>query len=109
MVVGESDTVTEATGIGVTVIEDVPLFPSLVAVITAVPADTAVTKPVDVTLASVGSLDDHVTTRPVRTLPLMSLVVAVNWCVKPAVNVADEGLTATVATGTVTVIEAVPV
>ena len=41
----------------------------------------------------VGSLDDHVTTRPVRTLPLASLVVAVNWCVRPTVNVADDGLT----------------
>jgi hypothetical protein len=105
----DSATLTDATGIGVTVIEDVPLFPSLVAVITAVPAATAVTMPVDETLASVGSLDDQVTTRPVRTFPLMSLVVAVNWCVKPTVSVADVGLTVTVATGTVTVIEAVPV
>ena len=62
-----------------TVIEDVPLFPSLVAVMTAVPAATAVTKPVDETLARVGSLDDHVTNRPVSVLSLMSLSVAVSW------------------------------
>jgi hypothetical protein len=93
----------------VTVIEDVPLFPSLVAVTTAVPVATAVTNPVDETLAKVGSLDDHVTTRPVRVLPLMSLSVTVSWWVRPTVSVADDGLTATVATGTVTVIEAVPV
>jgi hypothetical protein len=65
--------------------------------------------PVDETLAMVASLDDQVTTRPVRTAPLTSFVVAISWCVKPTVNVADDGLTATVATGTVTVIEAVPV
>jgi hypothetical protein len=40
---------------------------------------------------------------------LMSLVVAVNWCVRPTVSVADEGLTLTVQTGTVTVIAEVPV
>jgi hypothetical protein len=109
IVAADRDTLTDATGVGVTVIEDVPVFPSLVAVITPVPDATAVTRPLDVTLANVGSLDDHVTTRPVRTLPLASLVVAVNWCVKPTASVADNGLTVTVETGTVTVIEAVPV
>jgi hypothetical protein len=109
MLDAERDTPTDATGIGVTVIEDVPLFPSLVAVITAAPLATAVTTPVDETVAKVGSLDDQVTTRPVRTLPLTSFVVAVNWWVKPTVSVAEEGLTVTVQTGTVTVIEAVPV
>ena len=59
-------------------IEEVPVFPSLVAVITAVPAAAAVTIPVDETLAIVASLEDHVTTRPVKTMPLMSLVVATN-------------------------------
>jgi hypothetical protein len=93
----------------VTVIEDVPLLPSLVAVIIAGPAAIAVTNPVDETLARVGSLDDHVTTRPVRVLLLMSVRVAVSWCVKPTVSVAEEGLTVTVATGGVTVMEAVPV
>jgi hypothetical protein len=77
--VEDRDTLTETTGVGVTVIEDVPLLPSLVAVITAVPAATAVTKPVvDETLARVGSLDDHVTKRPVSVLLLKSLSVSVS-------------------------------
>jgi hypothetical protein len=92
------------------VIEDVPVFPSLVAVITTGgPAATAVTKPVDETVACTGSFDDQVTTRPLRTLPLMSWSVAVSECVRPTVRVTDDGLTITVATGGVTVIEAEPV
>jgi hypothetical protein len=79
MLAAESDTLTDATGIGVTVMVDVPLFPSLVAVITAVPVATAVTKPVDETLACVGSLDAQVTVRPKRVLLFASLVVATNW------------------------------
>jgi len=62
----------------VTVIVDVPLCPSLVAVITAVPVAFAVTRPAGETLADAGLLDDHVTVRPVRTLPFTSLVVAVS-------------------------------
>ena len=92
-----------------TVIEDVPFFPSLVAVITAVPVATAVTRPVDETVAIVGSADDQVTTRPVKVLLLMSLSVALSWWVRPTVSVADDGLTVTVATGGVTAIEALPV
>lgn len=79
MLEAKGDTLTESTGIGVTVIEDVPPLPSLVAVITATPLATAVTNPADETVARVGSLDDHVTTRPDNTLPLTSFVVAVNW------------------------------
>jgi hypothetical protein len=109
MVAKDRDALTDATGVGVIVIEDVPIFPSLVAVMTAVPAATADTKPVDDTLARVGSLDDHVTTRPLRELLLMSVTVAISWCVRPTVSVADDGLTATAATGTVTVTDAVPV
>jgi hypothetical protein len=97
---GVSDTVTEATGTGVTVIDDVPNFPSLVAVMTVDPTATAVTKPVDETLARVRSLDDQVTTRPVRGLPLMSFVVAVSCCVPPTITLAVGGVTTTVATGT---------
>src|SRR3954468_2010017 len=41
--VGESETVTEATGASATVIDEVPLLASLVAVIAAVPCATAVT------------------------------------------------------------------
>ncbi len=74
-------TVTLPTGIFVTVIADVPLLPSLVAVIVAVPAATPVTRPVAFTVATVGSLEPHVTTRPVSVPPIESLVVAVSCVV----------------------------
>src|SRR5689334_24095499 len=74
-------TVTDDTGTGVTVIADVPVLPSLVAVIVAEPAALAVTSPVELTLAALLLLEDHVTTRPVRMLPLASLSVAVSWTV----------------------------
>src|SRR5256714_1535336 len=104
-------TVTEATGTGalVTVMVAVPLFPSLVAVIVAVPAPFAVTNPVRLTVATVVSLDDHVTARPESGLPLASLGVAVSCTVCPTWPLADDGVTVTEATGTlVTVIAAVP-
>lgn len=46
----------------------VAVFPSLDAVITAVPMSRAVTSPLDVTSATLGALDDHVTVR-VSTVP----------------------------------------
>lgn len=70
--------VTEATGTTVTVIADVPLCPSLIAVIVAEPAETAETRPVAETVATPGVLLDHVTVRPVRTLLAESLVVALS-------------------------------
>src|SRR3989440_2218266 len=59
-------TVTEATGTGalVTVMVAVPLFPSLVAVIVAVPAPLAVTSPLPLTRAIVVSSLAQVTTLP---------------------------------------------
>src|SRR6266853_1043568 len=93
-------TVTEATGTGVTVMADVPLWPSLVAVIVAEPATFAVTSPVPFTVATVVLLLDHATVRPVSTLPLASFRVAVSCCVCPACTLADAGLTVTDATGT---------
>src|SRR4051812_26768418 len=63
-----ADSATEATGTtcvaAVTVIEIVPLFPSLVAVTVAVPAPTAVTCPLGATVRADGLLLDHVTVRP---------------------------------------------
>jgi hypothetical protein len=59
-----ADSATEATGAAVTVIEIVPLFPSLVAVTVAVPAPTAVTCPLGATVRADGLLLDHVTVRP---------------------------------------------
>lgn len=72
-------TLTVATGAGgggVTVIADVPLFPSLVAVIVVDPANMPVTSPVDETLATEALDADQTTVRSVSTLPLASRSVA---------------------------------
>jgi hypothetical protein len=96
--------VTEDTGTSVTVIVDVPLFPSLVAVIVAEPGATAVTSPEAETVASAVALDDHVTVRSVSTLPPASRTVAVSCDVFVTRSVAELGDTETVATaGAVTV------
>jgi hypothetical protein len=100
--VGTSDTLTDATGATLTVIAAVPPCPSLEAVIVVLPAPTAVTRPVVLTDAAVVLLELHVTTRPLRTLPLPSFVTAVSCCVGviPNTSVAVAGVTVTVATGT---------
>jgi hypothetical protein len=77
IVVGTRATVTEATETGTTVIVALPLLPSLVATISAVPGATAVTTPVADTVATPGSADDQTIARPVRTFPLPSRVTAV--------------------------------
>jgi hypothetical protein len=93
-------TLTVATGADAgTVIEDVPVCVSLVAVIVAAPALTAVTRPVEETVATEEASELHVTARPVRAAPLESLVVAVSCWVLPIATVAAGGLTVTVATG----------
>src|SRR2546429_3732975 len=74
-------TLTVATGTLVTVIADVPLFPSLAAVIVADPAAPVVTNPPEFTLATAVLLLDQVTPRPVSALPLASFGVAVSWIV----------------------------
>src|SRR5438034_7552819 len=61
---GDGLTVTEATGT-CTVIADVPLWPSDVAVVVAVPAVTPLTSPLPFTVATGQLLLAHVTTRPV--------------------------------------------
>src|SRR5947199_1990947 len=101
--------VTEATGTGVTVIVEGPLFPSLVAVIVAVPAALPVTSPLAVTVATAVLLLPQLTVRPDNGLPLASFGVAVSCTVWPTCADAVAGLTVTDATGTVlTVIVAVP-
>src|SRR6266404_6454904 len=88
---------------------DVPLCPSLVAVIVAEPATTPVTKPLAETVATAALLVPHVTTRPLRAVPFASFGVAVTWVVAPTVRLADAGLSVTEATATfVTVAAAVP-
>src|SRR5438094_210264 len=101
--------VTEATGTGVTVIVEGPLFPSLVAVIVAVPAALPVTSPLAVTVATAVLLLPQLTVRPGNGLPLASFGVAVSCTVWPLCSDAVPGLTVTDATGTVlTVIVVVP-
>src|SRR5258708_1681550 len=94
-------TTTDATGIGVTVTADVPLLPSLVAVIvTGPPTAFAVTRPFASTVAIVASLVCHVTVRPVSGLPVESFGVAVSWTVAFSCTLGVAGVTATAATGT---------
>jgi len=117
-------TTTDATGAGggggsdVTVTVAVPLFPSLVAVIVAVPAATPVTSPLPLTVATPDVPLAQLTVRPFSTFPLASFSVALSCTDCPTVRLADAGLTVTVATGAggggggggsvVTVTEAVP-
>src|SRR5205814_2264545 len=83
-----------------TVIDAVPLLPSLVAVIvTGPPAATPVTSPLPFTLAIVLSLDVQVITRPVSGLPFASVGVALSCTVCPVATLAVAGATVTDATG----------
>jgi hypothetical protein len=109
------ETETEATGMGagaLTVMVEEAVLPSLVAVICALPAATAVTRPDELTLAISELLEDQVMTLPARTLLFASRVVADNCDVAPICSVALAGETATDATGigggTVTVNVAAP-
>ena len=90
-------------------IDEVPLFPSLVAVIVAVPGVTPDTSPLLLTAATAVLELDHVTVRPESGFPPASLGVAVSCTVWPACTEAVAGVTSTDATGTgVTVIVEVP-
>ena len=77
----------------------VPLWPSLVAVIVAEPAATAVTTPLARTVATAGASLAHVTERPVSVSPRASLSVAVSCGVAPTVRLSLAGATVTEATG----------
>src|SRR5574341_388967 len=70
-------------GGAVTVIADVPLCPSLVAVIVAAPTAAPLTRPVPLTVAIALSLLPHVTTRPLNGFPLASFGVAVSCTLDP--------------------------
>ena len=83
-------------GMTVTVAE--PVFPSLVAVIDAVPSAAAVTVPLSSTDATEGLDEVHVVARPVRTLFPASLSTAVARVVLPCSTEAAPRVTATVAT-----------
>jgi hypothetical protein len=69
-------------------------------VIVAVPTATAVTSPLDVTVATWALLVDHVTTRPLSASPALSRGSADSWVVCPTTISTLDGLTSIVATGT---------
>jgi hypothetical protein len=77
----------------------VPLFPSLVAVIVALPAATPVTTPDDETVAIAGDDDDHVMARPASVSPLAPLAVAASVAFSPMPTLTVAGETVTLATG----------
>jgi hypothetical protein len=90
---------TDAGAATLTVTAAAPLRPSLVAVMFAVPALTAVTRPAPFTVATAVLLLLHAIVRPVRTLFDASRRVAVACVVWPTVRELAARLTATVATG----------
>ena len=89
---------TEATGTGVTVTAALPAWPSLVAVMVAVPTTPLVTSPLLLTVATLGLPLVHVTVRPVRAPPAESCGVAVSCTVCPTRMLAVPGETVTEAT-----------
>jgi hypothetical protein len=100
------ETVTDATGTGAVtrVRADVPLFPSLVAVMVTDPAPSALTRPDDDTVARLVFELDHVTVRPLSAAPFASCGVAVSCNVWPTVTVPVPGVTLTEVTGTTTAV-----
>jgi hypothetical protein len=75
--VAGDETVTVATGAGVTVRVALPVLPSLVAMMLAVPTVTAVTTPWPSTVATAVLAELHASARPVSMFPFASTVVAV--------------------------------
>src|SRR4051812_41916468 len=94
-----SVTLTVATGGGRTVTAVIPVRPSLVATTFVVPTLTAVITPSDDAVAIALLLVDQVTTRPVRSAPEPSFVVAVAVVVSPATREDFARETVTLATG----------
>src|SRR5882762_1274031 len=85
-----------------TVMALVPLFPSLVAVIAAEPAATAVTSPLSSTVATEALLLDQTTTRPVSGVFSEVSVTALSCACAPGRIWAVAGLTFTTFTEAVT-------
>jgi hypothetical protein len=72
-----ADTVSAATGTGITIRDKLPLFPSVVPMMLALPAAIAVTRPPGDTAATAVLADDQTITRPDKTLLFASSAVAV--------------------------------
>src|SRR2546422_11109422 len=83
----------------VTVTADVPLCPSLVAVMVAEPTVTPVTRPLELTVATEVLLLDHLTVRPDSGFPFASLGVAASCTVFPPCIAAEAGDRITEVTG----------
>jgi hypothetical protein len=93
----------DATGAGggdVTTTAMLALTPSTCAEIVAPPAATAVTRPVDDTVATVAEELDQFTTRSASNAPAVSRTVAVSCVVLPTTSAAVIGETLTEAAGT---------
>src|SRR3954468_10032567 len=75
-------------------------MPSLVATMLAVPAATAVTVPVELTVAAAALELDQLIVRPERTFPLASFRTAVACVEAPTPMLPEATLTVTEATGT---------
>src|SRR6266568_7701261 len=89
--------VRHETAVGaVTVIAELPLLPSEVAVIVADPATSPFTNPLPFTLATATVLLAHATTRPDSVFPLASFGVAASCTVPPTATLADAGVTVAV-------------
>ena len=98
-----SATVTVATGGGagaLTARGADPVCPSLVAMMLVEPAATAVTTPAELIVATLVFEEDQPMTRPVRTFPLASRVVAVALAVCPMLREELLSATETEVTGT---------
>src|SRR6266705_4686599 len=83
----------------VTVSAELPVIPSLVAVMVADPIARPVTSPLTDTAATPRALDAQVTVRPESTFPFASLIMALSCCVEPTHQLAAAGLIVTEATG----------
>jgi hypothetical protein len=97
---GDTVRLVIAAGAGSTVIVAVPMIPSIVAVIVAVPGAMPVTSPLVLTMAAAAFKVAQLTVRPVSVCPAESRAITTNCCVAPARMLASVGATLTVATGT---------
>jgi hypothetical protein len=109
---GESVTEPMGRGAIATVIAELPVFESTVPLIVAPPFPTAVTRPVELTVATDVFDELHAVVRPETTVPASSRTVDVSWSVAPAwVRVPLAGVTSTEPIGrgaSVTVIVELP-
>src|SRR5438552_6341296 len=88
-------------GTAVTVIVELPLTPSLVAVMVVAPAAIPVTRPERETLASVGAEETQLKVSFATGLPFASRAAASSWSVASTCSVEETGDTETDATGKV--------